>query len=109
MAKKTVLGNFHRRLNALEHTRARMDSLYTNGTIKLRDIASIYEAIFVRAVVGFERFCEDLFVGIVNHSILYSPRRVLPKVSVYSDSTLIELIKLGRSYAEWLPYHHTKT
>jgi len=40
-----------------------MEVLNAKGGIPVRDIETVYEALFLRAVTGFEQFCATLFEG----------------------------------------------
>ena len=102
-----LLADFHRRLTELEHTRSRMESLYASGNVAKRDVLIIYEALFIRAVSGFEHFCEELFFAIVSRRIQYSRSRVSIRIKCKSE-VMREIILQGDKYLDGLPYERTE-
>jgi hypothetical protein len=104
----SILTDFHRRLASLNHTRMRMESLYSRGDILLRDVSTVYESLFLRAVVGFEQFCEVLFLEILKGRIRYSGSRVVPRITHNSVGAMREVLLQGKPYLDWLPYESTE-
>ncbi|MBL9147533.1 MAG: hypothetical protein JNM94_02450 [Phycisphaerae bacterium] len=103
----STLERFHARLRGIEHTRKRTHALMSAKTITRRDTHSMYEALFIRAVVGFEAFCEELFEQIMKQRLRYPKSHAAPLVQCTSWIVMDTLIRGGRNYADWLPYERT--
>jgi hypothetical protein len=101
------LAKFHRQLARIDFTRQRMDRLLTDGRIRIRDLDSVYEALFVRAVTGFEAFLEELFIGILSRRINFNPGQVSLRVNINSKSDIETILLQGNDYVQWLPLHNT--
>jgi hypothetical protein len=86
-----------------------MEDLYLKGTITKRDVDSVYEALFLRAVTGFEGFLEELFLDILDRRVKYkSVRKVSLKMSAKSREHLIDIVFQGNPYLNWLPFRQTE-
>ncbi len=85
-----------------------MEVLFDGGKNNLRDISSVYESLFLRAIVGLEQYLENLFVAILSGSIIYSPRKIICKMSCESGDALREILLQGQNYLDWLPYNRTE-
>jgi len=94
------------RLQRFERARVRVEQLLAVGRISRSDALLFYEGIFLRAVTLFEGLLEDLFVGVLVGGVDRG-RRVVPRVTFKSHSVARDVMLGGRSYVEWLPYHHT--
>jgi hypothetical protein len=103
-----VLKRFQRHLEKIEITRTRMDSLHSQGQIALRDLESVYEALFLRAVTSFEAFLEELFIAILREKTRYSQRRVSLRMKATSSAALLEILLQGKDYMQWLPFNETE-
>ena len=103
-----VLKKYQRRLTDLDDTRKRMESLYDNGHLRDRDIGAVYESLFLRAVVGFEEFCEQLFFEILKKRVRYKLKEVSPRIPTCSNFVLRQILLQGKSYLDWLPYDHAE-
>jgi hypothetical protein len=84
-----------------------MESLHGDRHIKLRDISSVYEALFLRAVVGFELYCETLFYDILTGNIRYSGKKAKCRLTGISVKALRAILLQGKNYVDWLPYDST--
>ena len=102
-----ILAAYHRQLERLDNTRTRMEALFGDGRLKLSDLHSVYESLFVRAVAGFETYCEDLFFQILNGRIEYSSRKTERKITSKSKTVLREILHQGKPYLDWLPFNKT--
>lgn len=102
------LSNFHRSLRILDYTRKRMEKLYQDGKITKRDLDSVYEALFLRAVTSFEAFLEELFLGILERRIRYKPGRVSLRMTIKSRAALMDILLQGGKYLTWLPFQNTE-
>ena len=98
---------FQRSLERLNYTRERMENLYRDSRVNETDMDSVYEALFLRAVTGFESFLEDLFLAILEERIVYPKNRVRLKMTVGSRKALLEILLQGSKYMNWLPFNNT--
>jgi hypothetical protein len=85
-----------------------MEELYHGNRIVLRDLHSVYEALFLRAVTSFEVFLEDLFISIVRHRAAYNRTRVSVRMTAISTQALMGILLQGEKYMAWLPFGHTE-
>lgn len=81
-----------------------MESLHRRRRIFPRDIETVYESLFLRAVLGFENFCESLFFDILNGNIRYRTNEVEPWVKRCDSERLREIVHRGTRYLSWIPY-----
>jgi hypothetical protein len=81
-----------------------MEVLFRKEEITLRDINSVYESLFLRAVIGFELFCDGLFFSILDGSVRYSSRRALSMLSARSGKAARRIVLGTRNYLDWIPY-----
>jgi hypothetical protein len=86
-----------------------MESLRANGAITLRDLHSVYEALFLRGVTSFEVFLESLFLAILRQKANYPKSRVSLRMTPANDRALMEILLQNQAYLQWIPYHHTET
>lgn len=86
-----------------------MEGLYASDEIRLRDLHSVYEALFLRGVTGFEAFLETLFFAILREKVKYPRRRkVALRMTAANDKALVEILLQDQQYLQWIPYKHTK-
>lgn len=85
-----------------------MERLYDQGIIVTRDIESMYEALFLRAVTSFEIFLQDLLVAILKEKVRYRRGRVSIRMKVASNDALMEILLQGGKYLTWLPFNNTE-
>lgn len=104
---RAALVSFHRQLRNLDYTRKRMETLFKESEIVLRDLHSVYEGLFLRAVTGFEVFLEELFLGILERRIRYRGRGVSLRMRATSTQALRQILLQGDKYLDWLPYSKT--
>jgi hypothetical protein len=103
------LTKFRLSLQRIDSTRARMEKLYGKGQINENDMDSVYEALFLRAVTGFEVFLEELFLSILEGRAQYKAgRRVNLRMTVTSRDALMEILLQGDKYMTWLPFGRTE-
>ena len=102
------LGKLQRGLQRLDNTRDRMERLYSSGQIIKTDLASVYEALFLRAVTSFEAFLEDLFLAILVGRAEYNGKRVRVLMSASSRAALMQILLQGSTYMSWLPFENTE-
>ena len=109
MPTPAQLTDFRRSLKGLDYTRKRMEGLCRAQQITRRDLNSVYEALFLRAVSRFESFLEELFLGILQGRVEYKKnRRVTLKVAPTSRQALIHIVFQKNSYLDWLPFSKTE-
>jgi len=97
-----------RRFSSLERMRTKAESSPINTSLTAREIELVYEGLFLSAFIAFERFLEDLFVGLllVNRGVRSSRSNVAPRVEIHSEGIAYEML-LGlssRKYLDWMPY-----
>jgi hypothetical protein len=103
-----VVRKLHSNLHNLDYTRLRMEALFRDGRIALRDLHSVYEALFLRAVTSFETFLEELFVSILERKVRYRGRGVARRMTADSRETMMKILLQGKSYLDWLPFDRTE-
>ena len=100
---------FQRHLQNLDYTRERMEELFAGGKISKRDVCSVYEALFLRAVTRFETFLEDLFFAILQKRIKYKKsRKITPRIVHRSNHALYGVVFRGQPYLDWMPFKTTE-
>jgi hypothetical protein len=86
-----------------------MEGLYADGRIVLRDLHSVYEALFITAATSFEVFLEEHFFSILTEKTKYKKnRKVVLRVKSTSVTTLREILHQGKDYLTWMPFDHTE-
>ena len=95
-------------LRYIEPTRTKMENLVYNGKIVRRDIEQIYKGLYLEAVCSFERFLEDLFLGLLVCRLKHPSSTVVPRVTFKSDTVARDVVTGGNRYVDWLPYFHTQ-
>ena len=86
-----------------------MEGLHAAGLIALRDLHSVYEALFLRGVTSFEFFLEALFLAILREKVTYPKRRgVVLRMTPASDKALQDILLQSAKYLQWLPFEHTQ-
>lgn len=96
------------RLQALEHTRRRMESLFSKGLLVRRDVEEIYKGLYVTAFTSFEGLIENYFEGMLTGHISPPNANVVPHVTFRSKRLAHSVVCAGRNYADWIPYEHTE-
>lgn len=102
----TVLEPFLARLQRLEATRTKLESLFLRAEVSRRDIEHTYGALFLSAVTAFEGMLEVLFMKLLTRKLKH-PRAIRALVDFESDVIARRVVFGGRSYVDWLPYDHT--
>lgn len=86
-----------------------MEALYAARQIALRDLHSVYEALFLRGVTSFEVFLEALFLAIMRRRVKYPRRRgVGLRMTPASDKALWDILLQTGKYLQWVPFKHTE-
>ena len=99
--------SLERTLRHLERIARKTETQYASGTLARRDSEVLYEGLFIKSLVAFEKFLSDLFVAIMLGKTQHDRRYVLSKVSVRSTQAAESIILGGSRYVEWLPYDNT--
>ncbi len=98
---------FERVLRHLERIVGKIERQYAMGQLTRKDMGVLYEGIFVKALVAFEKFLACLFVAILLGKTGHDRRYVVSKITVKSAGAAESAILGGTRYVEWLPYDHT--
>jgi hypothetical protein len=108
-ASKTLANEFRIKLRSLDSTRTRVEELHTTTSIPQKDVARVYESLFLNAVTLFEAFLEDLFIGllVVGKGVVSGHSSIHPRIVVRSHQVAREVALQGRRYLDWLPYEQT--
>lgn len=104
----TPLETFLSVLEKIERTRTRMEGLRAAGRITVRDLHSVYEALFLRGVTSFEVFLESLFLAILRQKVRYPKSRVSLRMTPANDKALMDILQQNQLYLQWIPYHHAE-
>lgn len=103
-----ALDTLVRNLETLDYTRSRMERLYDDGKISQRDLHTVYEALFLRAVTSFEVFLEELFFAIMSENAKYPKTRVKLRMRATSAEAMREILLQGKDYLDWIPFNRTE-
>lgn len=98
--------DFKTRLHSLECTRKKINELFTINQITRRDAEQVYQGLFLEAVAAFERYIEELFLGLLTKKI--KPKSSKTVARVFFTSRIIAMpVVFNGSYYDWLPYGKT--
>ena len=86
-----------------------MEALAARGSITIRDVDKMYEALFLSAFTRFESMIEGLFWGLLTARILHPSSDVSSRVHFNSSKVARDIVLRGRKYVDWLPYDRTET
>jgi len=105
---KTLAERLTKKYKTLNLTRKRVDNLFDNNQIILRDKKQFYEGLYLKTHVLFETFLEDLFYGLlVENSAIETPNNIVTRVSIKSHIIARDLVQAGKDYIDWIPYEKT--
>lgn len=85
-----------------------MEALFSSKQITLTDLETVYEALFLRAVTGFEAFIEELFISVLSTKVKYPKSRVKLRMEAKSNEALRDILLQGERYLDWLPFNQTE-
>jgi Protein of unknown function DUF262 len=107
--KKTLFFGLFSAIYAMQYgaLRSPAQKLYSADQITLRDLHSVYEALFLRAVTSFEVFLQELFVAILERRVRYRSRTVVVRMKATSTDALMEILHQNEKYLSWLPFKYT--
>jgi hypothetical protein len=98
-----------RRYRSLNASRCRVDSLLSKQLISQRAAEQMYEGLFISAFTAMEGLVEEVFIGLLTPSLVYSHGSAKTRVSVKSPKVAREIVVgTGRRYVDWLPYERTE-
>lgn len=100
--------SFHRGLQNLDRTRNRMEEIHVRGDLLKTDIETVYEALFLRAITGFEAYLEQVFIAILLGKTTHPPTRAKALLKTSSKTDLMRILTRGNDYMDWLPYNKTE-
>ena len=105
---KILAEGLTKKFKTLDHTRRRVDSLFNDKQIALRDKKQFYEGLYLKTHVLFEAFIENLFYGLlVENSSIKTPNHIVSRVSIKSHLIARDLVQAGKDYIDWIPYEKT--
>lgn len=104
-----LVNDFVGKLVAIEDLRARAENASVAGALQNQDVLIMYEALFLKMVVGLEAFLEKLFVRALLGQTAYPAARCRPLVQFDSTDVMNEILLQGDNYLDWLPYPRTVT
>lgn len=93
-------------LRRLDSTRRKLEALFSAGEIKRHDIEQVYVGLYLDAIVSFERYMEEIFLGYLTNRIALTSK-VHPRVTFVSNIVAREVVLGGKSYVDWFPYDQT--
>ncbi|OHB97220.1 MAG: hypothetical protein A2W74_09405 [Planctomycetes bacterium RIFCSPLOWO2_12_38_17] len=94
-------------LNNNEHTRKRMESLYSQRKIVERDINILYSGLFLDVITKFENMIEILFIDLLVGKTKHLSKKVQTKITFPSIAICRDIIYGTKSYLDWFPYDIT--
>jgi len=95
-------------LDSLNKTRVKMEKLFNDKNLSVRDVEKVYEALYLRTITFFEGFVEDVFFGLLTKRLRPSLRGVVTRVDIKSDVVAQDIVFSGKPYIDWLPYKNTE-
>lgn len=109
MAKRSSV--FYKQLighvNNNEHTRKRMESLYSQKKILERDLNFLYSGLFLDVFTNFENMIESLFIDLLVGKTKHLSKKVQARVRFSSVAICRDIIYGAKSYLDWFPYDAT--
>lgn len=88
----------------IDQTRKKVEKLFASSLVVNRDVNFVYSGLYLELVTSFERYIEDLFVGILSNSLTHPSRLVHPRINFNSAKVCRDIIIGDRSFVDWLPY-----
>lgn len=101
----SILANdFNSYIKALERTRQKSESLFNRGALSRREIEQFYGSLFMNAVIIFESFIENMFLGLLTNRFKIKTSKIVPRVRFKSEVVARDFVLSGKRYVDWLPY-----
>ena len=105
----SALEEYQQILIEIDDIRTRMEGMRTNNQLTDKDIETVYESLFLRAVVGFEQFCESQFFDILKGDVRYALADVERHVKQCEYSALHAIVMQDDDYLDWLPFPRSES
>lgn len=105
---KEIADSLRKSARSSEGFLRRLESLHREGQLSERDVTRAYEGAFLSYYTGLERHLEKLFMGLLMSRLTVTGRPPRSLVQTASDVTAYRIVAGDRSFADWLPFHHTK-
>ncbi len=99
---KELVGHFKH----LNYTRKKVEGLFKDNEIVIRDIKLVYSGLYIDAITSLENFIETLFVGLLCDTVIHSST-ILPILKFPSRKICLSFLSGDRAYTDWLPYSQT--
>ena len=103
-ALSTLANDFNSYIKSLERTRQKIESLFDQGDLSRREIEQIYGSLFLNAVIMFESFIENMFLGLITNRFKIKTSKIVPRVRFKSAVVARDFVLSGKRYVDWLPY-----
>ncbi|WP_166822716.1 hypothetical protein [Thalassoroseus pseudoceratinae] len=101
---KNFVQKFTRQIEGFEVTRTRIEDQFESRRIRKRDVETLYEGLFLRAVVSFEDMLESVFFYVLYNKC----RRKMWRPQLQgSRKTLRACVLQKQKYLDWLPINRT--
>jgi hypothetical protein len=88
----------------LEKTRRKIESLFSQGLLTRREVENVYGLLFLKAMVTFESFIENIFLGLLTGRIIPNSSKIVPRIRFKSPAIAREVVFNGQPYVDWFPY-----
>ena len=79
-------------LKNIEHTRKKMESLYSQKKIAERDLNFVYSGLFLDIITHFENTIENMFIDLLIGKSIHSSKKVKVKVAFPSKNICRDII-----------------
>lgn len=100
-----LANNFVAHIRTLEITRHKIEGLLQTGYLDREDAEQVYCGLYLNVFTEFEGLIEELFFGLLSSTIV-SPNAVCV-VPPSSSALAQQILMIGKSYLDWLPYDKT--
>ncbi|MEL4898411.1 hypothetical protein [Crocosphaera sp. Alani8] len=111
MARKAdiLFNDFKSRVQERDRKRNKIEELFTNNILDQNDIFIFYDGLFIGLFTDFEKFIEELFLGLLQEEITINECTIneICKVTISPKSEINSVILAGQRYLNWLPYEKT--
>ena len=105
--KDELLKKLLRRIESLEKTRDRMESLFDAKEISKKDIEQVYKGLFLDMVSSFESIIEEIFVYFLLEKHQLKVKKIKPIVRFKNNPSAKKIIFNNNDWVDWLPYGRT--
>ena len=95
--------DFAKKLGLLESTRAKVEALFSPGSLARHDVEAVYAGLFIAAFTEFEALIERLFLGLFDGSLRSVTQPTTKMFAVSPKAFCRAVVFEGKNYADWLP------